>query len=317
MGGSVRVESQVDRGTRFIFDIDVSLSSPHTRKSENHLATGLKGKKVLVVNDNTTSLLVLSNQLKQWDLTPALAKSGKEALEILSQVSDIDFLIVDMEMPEMDGGQLAQQVRQTGTAIPILMLTGMNADRAKVYAECCSVILSKPVRLATLHDHILILLKQKDKNALSVVENKILEASFAQEYPLDILITEDNPVNQKLAERVLTKLGYKPEKALNGLEALEAVKRKNYDVILMDIQMPIMDGIECTQKIRQKQGTQPVIIAMTANAMAGDREKCIQAGMDDYISKPVKLEDLVNLLKKWCPSKNEQFNSEMQQNRMA
>jgi CheY-like chemotaxis protein len=138
------------------------------------------------------------------------------------------------------------------------------------------------------------------------VEKKKLSENFSLDHPLSILVAEDNPVNQKLAERVLSKLGYKPEIAANGHEALSAITMKHYDLILMDVQMPEMDGLEATQKIRANGGNQPIIIAMTANAMQGDREICLRAGMDDYISKPIKIEDLVLMLTKWSKHAKDQ-----------
>ncbi|HMI65224.1 MAG TPA: response regulator, partial [Cyclobacteriaceae bacterium] len=129
---------------------------------------------------------------------------------------------------------------------------------------------------------------------------QLFPTDFSKHYPLRILIAEDNAVNQKLTERVLHKLGYKPEMADNGQEALNATIQKSVDLILMDVQMPEMDGLEATRQIRRRGGDQPVIIAMTANAMQGDREECMQAGMDDYISKPVKMEILVSLLETWA-----------------
>jgi CheY-like chemotaxis protein len=144
-------------------------------------------------------------------------------------------------------------------------------------------------------------LRYQDKS-LAMEQNitKKFDVNFANDYPLRILLTEDNPVNMKLAEKVLSKLGYTIDTAWNGLEALEAVKRSPYDLIFMDVQMPQMDGLEATQKIRLLPIAQPRIVAMTANAMQGDREQCLQAGMDDYISKPIKLDILVKVIEKWA-----------------
>jgi CheY-like chemotaxis protein len=216
-----------------------------------------------------------------------------------------------MQMPEMDGRQLAGCIRKLNSDIPIILLSSVGDERTKTNEGLFSSILTKPVKQNLLYKQILIQLKLQSKPKLvEVVEGKkSLSPEFAGKYPLQILIAEDNPVNQKLAERVLTKLGYEPEKVFNGEEAVKAISQKYYDIILMDIQMPVMDGMEATQKIRLLPSSQPVIIAMTANAMQGDREKCLEAGMDDYISKPVKLEDLVTLLEKWALKKNSVFPS--------
>jgi CheY-like chemotaxis protein len=130
-----------------------------------------------------------------------------------------------------------------------------------------------------------------------------LNSNFAEKHPMTILVAEDNIVNQKLAERILAKLGYTIEMVTNGVEAVNALNNKSYDLILMDVQMPEMDGLEASEKIRLTKGHQPIIIAMTANAMEGDRETCLNAGMNDYISKPIKLETLILILEKWAPVK--------------
>jgi CheY-like chemotaxis protein len=179
-------------------------------------------------------------------------------------------------------------------------------DRSKSLPGLFSSVLTKPVKQALLYKHIMSQLREQNSPVIEEGETrKKLTADFSEQYPLRILIAEDNLVNMKLAERVLAKLGYKPQTAMNGHEVLESIKYASYDVILMDIQMPEMDGLEATRNIRLQGQGQPVIIAMTANAMQGDREICLQAGMDDYISKPIKLDDLVSMLKKWGARFNE------------
>jgi len=162
--------------------------------------------------------------------------------------------------------------------------------------------MTKPVKQNTLCKHILSALGKQERTLSKENNNKQkLDVKFSEHYPLQILIAEDNPVNQKLAERVLHKLGYQPSIACNGVDALSKISENHYDLILMDVQMPEMDGMEATRKIRlQRNKFQPIIIAMTANAMQGDREACIVSGMNDYISKPIKLEELVFLLEKWA-----------------
>lgn len=239
--------------------------------------------------------------MEQWKLVPTLAESGEQALTILSEGGSFDLIVTDMQMPEMDGMELATAIRKRHLTIPIILLSSIGDESCKSHTELFSSVLTKPVRQATLHKHVLSQLKQQHTSFVEQpAAKKTLSVDFAQKYPLNILITEDNPVNQKLAERVLTKLGYSPSKALNGKEAVDAVRQNQYDIILMDVQMPVMDGLEATQNIRLLKKYQPVIIAMTANAMQGDREKCIAAGMDDYISKPIRPEDLVKMLEKWA-----------------
>jgi signal transduction histidine kinase/CheY-like chemotaxis protein/ligand-binding sensor domain-containing protein len=304
MGGNISVTSDVGKGTTFTFSIHVMESQLATRTYVNSIDhNGLEGKKILVVDDNQTNLNIIKKQLEQWKITSTLAASGEKALTILSAEPNFDMVLTDMQMPDMDGMQLAATIRKFNTTLPIILLSSIGDERLKSNEGLFSSVLTKPVKQALLHKQILHQFKHFGKVKVEESHGKsknTLSPEFSKKYPLQILIAEDNPVNQKLAERVLTKLGYEPEKVFNGEEAVAAILRKQYDIILMDIQMPVMDGMEATQKIRSLTEPQPVIIAMTANAMQGDKEKCLKAGMDDYISKPIKLEDLVDLLEKWA-----------------
>ncbi len=301
MGGQILVESVVGKGTIFTFTIKTVVSQESTRTYVHHHIASIENKKVLVVDDNLTNRNIIKSQLEQWKLLPTLASSGEEALEILSQVSDFSLVLSDMQMPDMDGMELARQIKGKQENLPIILLSSMGDEKTKEHEDLFASVLTKPVKQAILFKHLIAQLSPyKEKTFL--VENNIgqnkLTIEFAKQYPLQILIAEDNPVNQKLAERVLTKLGYAPDKALNGQEALNALDLKKYDLILMDVQMPVMDGLEATRRIRLRADYQPLILAMTANAMQGDREMCIDAGMDEYLSKPIKVEDLVNTLEK-------------------
>jgi len=231
---------------------------------------------------------------------PTLATSGQEALAIMAKGIHFDLVISDMQMPEMDGIELARHIRRKHIAIPIILLSSVGDDRPKGHAELFSSVLTKPVRQSVLCKHILQQLKRHDKPTIEEVEvRKKLSVDFSKEYPLKILVAEDNPVNMRLTERVLSKLGYSPTKVLNGQDALLTLEQNHYDLVLMDVQMPVMDGLETTRRIRAELEQQPVIIAMTANAMQGDREICLHAGMDDYISKPIKLDEIITTLQKW------------------
>jgi CheY-like chemotaxis protein len=200
----------------------------------------------------------------------------------------------------MDGIGLTTRIRKLNPSLPVILLSSIGDERAKENSGLFSSTLTKPVKHTVLQKHILIQLKQGNVPTEAVEVKKKLSVDFSKKYPLTILLADDNPVNQKLAERVLAKLGYQSDKAVNGQEAFEISCQKHYDMILMDVQMPIMDGLEATKLIRTNKGAQPIIIAMTANAMQGDREQCLQAGMDDYISKPIKVEELVDMLEKWA-----------------
>jgi signal transduction histidine kinase/CheY-like chemotaxis protein/ligand-binding sensor domain-containing protein len=303
MGGSITVESQQGVGTSFSFTIKALVGQESIRQYVNtHLADN-DGKKVLVVDDNVTNLTILKTQLEQWKMLPTLASSGSEALQILTNSQEkFDLVITDMQMPDMDGVQLTQQIKTHYKALPVILLSSIGDESKKKHPNLFSAVLNKPVKQMRFR-HVLHSVFRPEEESIPLEEQKskqVLSADFATKYPLRILIADDNPVNQKLIIRVLNKLGYQQiDIAGNGLEATEKFNEQFYDVILMDVQMPEMDGLEATRLIRQKQYLQPVIIAMTANAMQGDREECIKAGMDDYISKPVKFEALIVVFEKW------------------
>jgi signal transduction histidine kinase/CheY-like chemotaxis protein/ligand-binding sensor domain-containing protein len=300
MGGKVQVESAVGIGTIFTFTLKAMASQEATRTYVHYNIGGIEGKRILVIDDNPTNRLILKTQLELWKLAPTLAVSGEEGLNILSRTSEFDLIITDMHMPEMDGLQLAKTIKQRNHHVPILLLSSVGDDAGKQHPELFKAVLNKPVREAALFKQITMQLKQQASPFKDdPQEKRKLSPDFAKQYPLDILIADDNPVNYKLAERVLTKLGYSPDKALHGREALNAVQHKHYDVVFMDVQMPEMDGLEATRCIRAL-NLQPVIIAMTANAMQGDREICLAAGMNDYISKPLRIEGIVDVLERWA-----------------
>jgi signal transduction histidine kinase/CheY-like chemotaxis protein len=299
MQGEISVESEVGKGTKFSFDIVVELTQEAQNEANLDIAI-LEGKKVLIVGDNFTSNSVIQSNLQQFKCKTTLATSGKEALLMLFETADIDLIVADMQMIDMDGMQLASRVRQEHAKLPIVLLSGLGDDKPKGRLEDFCSIVNKPIKQNVFIKQILRLLKREEGPVQVEKTNNLLTTEFSKIYPLNILIAEDNATNQKLAERVLTKLGYKPEKALNGEEALFAHEKRSYDLILMDMQMPIMDGLEATGKIRLLAGKQPIIIATTANAMAEDRKMCLDAGMDDYISKPLKVEELVKIIEKWA-----------------
>ncbi|MES2732261.1 MAG: response regulator [Bacteroidota bacterium] len=301
MGGSIEVKSQVGEGTTFCFTIQTRISTEVLRTYVHNNTAGLEGKRILVIDDNATNRHILQCQLEQWQLVPVMAESGPQALALLSKCEAFDLVITDMQMPGMDGIQLAQSIRKTHATLPIILLSSMGQERKGNNPDLFCSVLTKPVKQHILCNHILTELKQQGKAAIEEsVGNQKLSEDFALQFPLRILIAEDNLVNQKLAERILNKLGYKPVVANNGKLAVEALQQQDYELVLMDVQMPEMDGLEATQFIRQQLKVQPIIIAMTANAMQGDREECLQAGMDDYLSKPIKLEELVKVLEKWA-----------------
>ena len=305
MGGRISVESMVNKGSVFSFNIITEISQQPMSDFTNHNMSGFEGRQVLVVDDNINSGKILNYRMEQWGLLPVIATSGKHALEILSQVS-VDLVIVDLLMPDMDGIQLSQTIKLLYPKTPVILLNQVHDERYKAQDGIFNAILNKPVRYQKLYDAILNQFRHIGEGAGNKVTLNQVSENFSKRYPLRILVAEDNPVNQKWIKKILNKIGYECEIAENGKVVLERVSHDHFDLILMDVQMPEMDGMEATRMIRVCLETQPVIIAMTANVMQGDREECMQSGMNDYISKPVELNELLGMLEKWALSIMEQ-----------
>jgi len=300
MGGKINVDSEVGVGTTFSFTIKSKSGQKASRNYVHLNVDGLKNKHILVVDDNTTNREILETQLKQWEFTPLMAESGQEALKILASASPVNLIISDMNMPVMDGVQLAKKIKKTHPDLPIILLSSMGNEQSRSEAHLFSSILTKPARHQVLYKHIA---EQLKENGSVDAEKEQVKSQFSEEfaikYPMNILIAEDNIVNQKLAARILEKMGYAPDISVNGHDALSAMTLKKYDMVLMDVQMPEMDGFEATRFIRENMEYQPVIIAMTANAMPEDKELCLKTGMDDYLSKPMKIADMMDVLERW------------------
>jgi signal transduction histidine kinase/DNA-binding response OmpR family regulator len=302
MGGSFTVESIPGTGTTFSFTVNIQQRSETAPKHGLEKFADPARKRVLIVDDNPTSLEALRDQLESWDLQPVTANSGTEAWRMLSKGLAVNLVITDTMMPGMDGFQLARIIQQEHPSLPVMLLGAAGEDRTRRLVSSLFSTTSKPVRRAVLLKHLRESLAQSKKQVpVEQPPEVMLDAGFARRHPMDILVVEDNLVNQKLTCRELQKLGYSPSLAASGLEALQAFRRKRYDLLLMDVQMPEMDGLEATRQIRAHFHPQPVIIAMTANAVQGDREQALQAGMDDYVSKPVKIDILVSALERWAP----------------
>jgi CheY-like chemotaxis protein len=269
----------------------------------------LQNKKILVVDDNMTNLAILKSQLELWKLIPIFSDSAKGALDILSKDDQVDLVLTDMQMPFMNGFELAKIIRKEYPSIPVILLSSIGEEYSKEKQLFYSV-LNKPVRQHVLSRHILEAL-QPQHNSQGAEKNihQKLPGNFSEKHPLEILVAEDNLVNQKVIMHILNKLGYKPVLVEDGAKAVEEVSKRQYDIILMDMQMPEMDGIQATRVIRETLENQPVIIALTANTMEGDQEECLNAGMNDYLSKPVRLEELTKRLEKWSLNKKKSLNS--------
>jgi signal transduction histidine kinase/CheY-like chemotaxis protein len=299
MGGRIEVKSQPEKGSSFIFYIPITPSLKAIRKNayEDKMAF-LESKRILIVDDHASSRTVLVKQLNAWKLLPFIAESGQQALEILSTNNAFDVVLIDIQMPGIDGLQLAKVIREQYPSIPMIAMNNAGNENYKQRSELFSAVLTKPIRQSLLREYLHGAITKPEPGKEQNVP--ILSEEFSKEYPLRILVAEDNNINQRIAIKILAKLGYKVPIANNGLEALEMVSQDQYDIILMDVQMPEMNGLEATRMIRTCLEIQPIIIALTANAMHGDRDDCIQAGMDDYMSKPIELKELMTQLEKWA-----------------
>ena len=304
MGGTMWAES-AGPGTGSTFFVTIRAQPAELPASARREFIGtqpaLSGKRLLVIDDNATNRKILALQTAKWGMVPRATESPSEALRWLEQGEQFDVAIVDMHMPGMDGVTLAKRIREIPAALPLVLFTSLGRREAGDADSLFAATLAKPLRQSQLFDTMMTLLAHEAADAtprpISPAKPRI-DAGMAARHPLRILLAEDNVVNQKLALRLLQQMGYRADVASNGVEAIECVQRQTYDVVLMDVQMPEMDGLEASRAIttRWGAGERPRIVAMTANAMQGDRELCIAAGMDDYVTKPIRVDQLVDAL---------------------
>ncbi len=299
MGGIIWVESAgPGRGSTFRFTIRGQRADLPQGARRDFIGTqpALQGKRILVVDDNVTNRKILALQTAKWGMVVKDTETPERALQILMRES-FDVAILDMHMPGMDGATLAARIREGGHDLPLVLFSSLGHH--EISDGLFAARLGKPLRQSQLFDTLVTLLAQDaaPRHPAPPLKPRI-DAEMASHHALRILLAEDNVVNQKVALRLLQQMGYRADLASNGLEAIDCVARQTYDVVLMDVQMPEMDGLEASRRItaRWPAGHRPRIIAMTANAMQGDREICLAAGMDDYLSKPIRLDKLVEAL---------------------
>ncbi len=308
MGGRIWAESEMGKGSVFHFSAELALDACASRERDRVSYDDLRDLRVLVVDDNATNRRILREMLTHWGMDPTAVEGALPALEQLQAAAaegrPFRLVVTDVNMPEVDGFGLASRIKDDpGFSNPVIMMlssSGFRGDSARCRELGLSAYLTKPVKQSQLLDAIMM--------ALGTPADKAAEAPLITRHTLApmrsrfaILLAEDNIINQKLAVRILEQRGHKITVANNGREALEALDKAEFDLVLMDVQMPEMDGFQATAAIRAKErqtGRHLPVVAMTAHAMAGDREKCLMAGMDDYVSKPLKPVDLFQALER-------------------
>jgi len=310
MGGSVWLESEEGVGSTFTFSIQAEALKTERRAYLRGGPSVLTGRRVLIVDDNATNRRILRHMTTKWGMQPTEATDGVEALRLIRDHAPFDIILLDMQMPQLDGLMLAQQLHdQLDPVPPLVMITslGKEVGRSEQSRHLLDATLHKPLKPAPLHRTLIQLFEHETGPAADADASTKGPAPAPADRTLRLLLAEDNKINQKVAERMLQKLGYTADLARNGREALEAVQAAAadgtpYDVVLMDIQMPEMDGLEATQAIRAalSEAQQPRIAALTANAMLGDRERYLKQGMDAYLSKPVEIDALGDLLETYA-----------------
>jgi signal transduction histidine kinase/CheY-like chemotaxis protein len=298
MGGSMWVESAgPGHGSTFRFTIRSRRADlpQGTRRDFIDAQPALQGKRILVVDDNATTRRILSLQGKEWGIVVQDTEAPEQALQMLER-EPFDLAVLDTHMRGMEGASLATRIREAGHTLPLVLFTSLG--HKEVSDGLFAARLAKPLRQSQLFDTLVTLLvREAAPRQVAGPAKPRIDAEMASRHPLRILLAEDNAVNQKLALRLLQRMGYRADVASNGLETIECVARQRYDVVLMDVQMPEMDGLEASRRIIARwPADHPRIVAMTANAMRGDREMCLAAGMHDYLSKPIRLEELVEAL---------------------
>jgi len=310
MGGRIWVASQEGNGSTFYFTIQAEAAPIPLRVYEHTPLPQLAGRRLLIVDDNATNRRILTLQTQMWGMLPRAAASGEEALGWI-RYEKFEVVIVDALMPGMDGVALAREIHKYRSSrnLPLVMLTSMGrySDFESKARLDFAAFLTKPLKPSHLYDALISIFSKTSEQPGTTPQELGTASQAGDPVPLRILLAEDNVVNQKVAVLLLEKLGYRADVAANGLEVMHALKRQPYDVILMDVQMPELDGLETSRRIQRQwpPNERPRIVAITASATEEDRQACLDAGMDDYIAKPVRLPNLQLALERCVPRPTE------------
>jgi signal transduction histidine kinase/DNA-binding response OmpR family regulator len=306
MGGKMWVHSTEGKGSTFYFTMAAQAVARAMPAKENQ--RDLVGKRVLIVDDNATNQKILTLQAQSWGMYTCAVESGAKALEWLQKGITFDVALLDMDLPNMDGIALSQEIRKQPHCqnLPLVMLTSLAKQEIRQQAKDLhfAAIASKPIQQSHLHSILMQIFTGRPLKVVASSSETATEKKLAESLPLRILVAEDIATNQEVIRLLLEKLGYWADIVVNGREIIKTLRRRPYDVVLMDVRMPDMDGLEATRQICQEwtSQTRPRIIAITAEVNRGDREKCLSAGMDDYLAKPICLEELRKVLSQCRPS---------------
>jgi signal transduction histidine kinase/DNA-binding response OmpR family regulator/HPt (histidine-containing phosphotransfer) domain-containing protein len=312
MGGRMWVESEVGKGSTFHFTLIAEAVSAPAGEQMPAEQPQLRGRRLLIVDDVAINRQILVQQSHAWGMLCAEAASGAEALERIRRGERFDLAILDIQMPEMDGVMLARAIRgyRTAEELPLVALTSLGRREANAQDVEFAAFLHKPIKQSNLYNILVGLFAGQPVPVREAHEGSEFDATLGERFPLRLLLAEDLKVNQQLMLTMLGRMGYRADVAANGLEVLAALKRQRYDVVLMDLQMPEMDGLEASREICREWPAEerPRLVALTANAMLEDREACRAAGMDDYLAKPVRVKELQAALEqcgRWAQARDQ------------
>ncbi|MCU0453220.1 MAG: PAS domain S-box protein [Bacteroidetes bacterium] len=308
MGGSIAVESEPGKGSVFSFTVRTRVPREAAAAPTLYLRSRLevlRGKKVLLVDDHRTNLDILFNRVTQWGMLPVTAHGAAEALDLLRAGGGFHLALLDMYMPEMDGLQLAREIRRLHPRkeLPLILLSSRGSTGALTDDPegLFDAIVAKPVRELDLLDHVADTIAGRPVSERRERRKALEEPLLADQLPLQILVAEDNEINQKLIAHLLKKLGYTPAIVSDGSEAVDATVRGAFDLVLMDVNMPVMDGLDATREIQRRipAGQAPTILALTAGVLKEDQDRCAEAGMSDFLTKPIHLDELRAAIERW------------------